>query len=83
MEGILGSIIVAVIGLIGVVVSNLMSNKSVENKIVTNQAVMDTKLEALTEEVRKHNNFAIKIPVIENRLTNLEIVVKEVQNEIK
>lgn len=77
MEGILGSIIVAVIGLIGVVITNSMSNKSVENKIVTNQAVTDTKLEALTEEVRKHNNFAVKIPILEVRVENLEKEVKK------
>ena len=83
MYSVLGSIIVAVIGLLGVVVTNSASNKSIENKIITNQAVTDTKLENLTEEVRKHNDFASKIPVLENRVDVLEYTVKEIRNEIK
>lgn len=83
IASILGSILVALIGFFGVVITNNASNRSIENKIVTNQAVTDTKLENLTEEVRKHNGFASKIPVIENRIDVLETAVKEVRNEIK
>ena len=83
MESILGSIVVAVLGLIGVVITNSASNKSIENKIITNQAVTDTKLEALTEEVRKHNDFASRIPVLENRVDVLEVAVKELKDEVK
>ena len=77
----LGSIVVALIGFLGVVVTNNASNKSIENKIITNQAVMDTKLESLTEEVRKHNDFASKIPVLENRVDVLEYTVKELKEK--
>lgn len=84
MESIIGSVLVAVIGLIGVILTNSMSNKSIENKIITNQAITDTKLESLTEEVRKHNNFAEKIPLLEMRVNRLEEDVKEVKkNENK
>lgn len=79
MYSIIGSVIVAFIGLIGVIITNLASNKSIENKIITNQAVTDTKLENLTEEVKRHNGFASKIPVIENRLDSLEETVKEIK----
>lgn len=77
----LGSIVVALIGFLGVVVTNSASNKSIENKIITNQAVTDTKLENLTEEVRKHNDFASKIPVLENRVDVLEVTVKELKEK--
>lgn len=83
MESILGSIVVAVLGLIGVIITNSASNKSIENKIITNQAVTDAKLEALTEEVRKHNDFASRIPVLENRVDVLEVAVKELKDEVK
>lgn len=79
----IGSIIVALIGFVGVVLTNSASNKSIENKIITNQAVTDTKLENLTEEVRKHNEFASKIPVLENRVDVLEVTVKELKCGIK
>lgn len=77
----IGSIIVALIGFMGVVITNSASNKSIENKIITNQAVTDTKLENLTEEVRKHNEFANKIPVLENRVNVLEVTVKELKQK--
>lgn len=77
----IGSIVVALIGFFGVVVTNSASNKSIENKLITNQAVTDTKLENLTAEVRKHNDFASKIPVIENRVDVLERDVKELKHK--
>ena len=81
MLSLLGSIIVALIGFLGVVISNNASNKSIENKIITNQAVTDTKLENLTEEVRRHNEFASKVPVLENRVSMLEYEVKEIRQK--
>lgn len=41
-------------------------------KLEKNLAVMSTRLELLTEEVRKHNNFAQKLPVMDQRITELE-----------
>ena len=55
------SIITGVLTLLGVLASN--SKK---------QAVTDTKLEDLTREVREHNNFAKRMPVVEQSLKNLE-----------
>lgn len=83
MWSLIDSIIVAIIGLVGVIITNSASNKSIENKIITNQAVTDTKLENLTEEVRKHNEFASKIPVLENRVDFLEYAMREIKDEIK
>lgn len=79
METIISSVIVGGLALVGVILTNISSNKEVDRKIERNQAVMETKLENLTEEVRKHNNFAVKLPVLEeqikvinHRLTDLE-----------
>lgn len=68
MENIIGAIITGVLALVGIIITNVSSNKAIENKLVTAQAVTDTKIDSLTEEVRKHNNFAIKIPVIEEQI---------------
>jgi len=54
MESILSALIAGAVTLIGVLIANSRS-----------QAVTDTKLEELTREVRKHNGFAEKIPVIQ------------------
>lgn len=68
MENIIGAMITGVLALVGIIITNISSNKAIENKIVTAQAVSDTKIDALTEEVRRHNNFAVKIPVIEEQI---------------
>lgn len=65
-------IIVALItgglSLVGVVLSNNASNRKMEQKLQISQAVTDTKIEELTREVRKHNNFAEKIPVMQEQI---------------
>ena len=68
MEAILVAIITGGLSLIGVVFSNISSNKKIENALTTQQAVTDTKLEELTREVRAHNNFAQRVPVLEEQM---------------
>lgn len=60
--------------------ASLLANSSSNKKLVTdlklevtkNQAITDTKLEELTREVREHNNFAKRMPVVEKGIENLE-----------
>ena len=67
-EAILVAIITGGLSLIGVVFSNMSSNKKIETALTTQQAVTDTKLEELTREVRAHNNFAQSVPVLEEQM---------------
>ena len=57
MESILTAIITGGITLIGVLIANSRS-----------QAVMETKVDELTREVREHNNFARRMPVVEEQI---------------
>ena len=68
METKIGCIITGGLSLVGVVLSNLSNNKKIENTLSTQQAVTDTKLEELTREVRSHNNFAQRVPVLEEQI---------------
>ena len=68
METIIVAIITGGLSLLGVIITNIQSNKKIETQLTTNQAVTDTKLEGLTREVRLHNNFAQRIPVIEEQI---------------
>ena len=68
MESIVASAITGVLALIGVVITNLSNNKKIENKLTTQQAVTDTKIDELTREVRAHNNFAQRVPVLEEQM---------------
>lgn len=76
MESVISALIAGGLALVGVIITNMSNSKSIENKLATSQAVTETKLDTLTEEVRKHNNFAERIPVLESRLSVLEENVK-------
>lgn len=65
--------------MLGVIITTLASSKSIENKLVTAQAVTDTKLDVLSEEVRKHNNFATRIPVIEEHMKSIDNRLDDVE----
>ena len=65
--------------MIGVVITCIATAKKTENSIRISQAVTETKITELTREVREHNGFARRMPVVEeqikvinHRLTDLE-----------
>lgn len=66
------TIAVALISLIGTVYTTKAGNEKIQHELDKHNAVQDTKLEELTREVRQHNDFATRIPVIEQRVTALE-----------
>ena len=73
MEAIIAALLSGAVTLIGVLIANSKSN-----------AVMEYKIEELTREVRKHNGFAERIPVLEqqmkvanHRIDDLEETEKE------
>ena len=76
MESIAVSIITGVLTLIGVCVTAWASEKKTRDDVAAKlqlaQAVTDTKLDELTREVREHNNFARRLPVLEQRVDSLE-----------
>lgn len=49
-----------------------LSDVRIEGKLETLQKVTDMKIEELTREVREHNNFAKRVPVLEEKVKNLE-----------
>lgn len=68
METILAALITGGITLLGVLIAN---NKT--------QAVMEERMSELTREVRKHNDFAEKIPVIQEQIKFLNNTVEELK----
>ena len=80
---ILSSIIVGGLSLTGVIITNMMSNKKTEQDNAVNQAVLRTEINNLTEEVRKHNEFAQRIPVVEIRVKALEHRVGDLENKVE
>ena len=69
MDGsVLESLITGLLSLAGVMLSNLLSDRRRETALRTAQAVTDTRLEELTREARQHNNFAQRMPVVEEQI---------------
>ena len=65
---ILVAVIAGVFSLIGVVITNSHANNKMQNEMKTSQAVTKEQIKELTREVRMHNDFATRIPVIEEKL---------------
>ena len=67
-EAVVVALISAGVSLAGVVISALVAARKNENIIRISQAVTDTKIEELTREVREHNGFARRMPVVEEQI---------------
>lgn len=72
MDNIIVALITGGLSLVGVILSNKSTENKIQQQLVVNQAVYDTKLEELTREVREHNNFARRMPVVENDIEHIK-----------
>ena len=73
------SVVVGVLSLVGVMVTNSRANNKMQNEIKTNQAVTKEQISELTREVRLHNDFAQRIPVLEEKVKSLKRRVTELE----
>jgi TolA-binding protein len=84
-EAIIVAIITGGLSLIGVIVSNNRTaqsmDKSMDAKLDKQQAVTETKLEELTREVRAHNNFAQRVPVLEEQIKVANHRIEDLEKE--
>jgi len=79
-DAVLSALITGGLALVGVIVSNLLAAKKTERAMAVNQAVTETKLSELTREVREHNHFARRMPVVENDIENLKRRVTKLES---
>ena len=68
METVITALITGGLALAGVIATCLSSNRKIESQLEKAQAVTDTKLDELTREVREHNGFARRMPVVEEQI---------------
>lgn len=71
-EAIVVALITGGLSLAGVVVTCVVTSKNSEKKQEIALAVMKTEITELTREVREHNNFAVRVPAMEQRVISLE-----------
>ena len=79
-EAIIVAIITGGLSLIGVVATCIVTARKSEKCTAVAQAVTDTKIDALTREVRLHNGFAERVPVIEEQIKVMNHRVKDLEN---
>lgn len=82
-EAVLTALITGGLSVLGVVITNLAANRKMQYEIKQNQAVTETKIEELTREVREHNNFAHRIPVLENKVKVADHRLDDIEKELK
>ena len=71
-EAIIVALITGGLSLVGVVATCLATSKKTEKAAAVAQAITETKLEELTREVREHNNFAQKMPVLQQEVNDIK-----------
>ena len=80
-EAIIVAIITGGLSLIGAIVSNNRTAQSMDAKLDKQQAVTETKLEELTREVRAHDNFAQRVPVLEEQIKVVNHRIADLEKE--
>ena len=80
-EAIIVAIITGGLSLIGAIISNNRIAQSMDAKLDKQQAVTETKLEELTREVRAHNNFAQRVPVLEEQIKVVNHRIADLEKE--
>lgn len=82
MESIIVALITGGLALVGVIITVRQGNDKIMSELKSHQAVQDEKISNLTEEVRKHNSFAERIPVIGEKIDSLTGRVQKLEDEV-
>ena len=76
------AICVGLLSLLGVIISNKSANRTIIERMRTAQAVTDERIAELTREVREHNNFAHRMPVVEEQIRAANHRIRELEEEV-
>ena len=79
-EAVAVAIISGGLALLGVIITSISTSRNMTAQLERNQAVIDTKIEELTREVRLHNNFAERIPVMEQKIKVINHRIDDLEN---
>ncbi|MBQ7329661.1 MAG: hypothetical protein IJX01_07140 [Oscillospiraceae bacterium] len=81
-DAIVVALITGGLSLVGVVVTCVATSKKTERATAIAQAVTDTKIEELTREVRLHNGFAQRMPVVEEQIKVINHRLADLEREV-
>ena len=80
-EAIIVALITGGMSLLGVLITSRQTAKDVAAKLDKQQAITDTQLKELTREVREHNNFARRVPVLEEQIKVANHRIEDLENK--
>ena len=66
------SMITGALSLVGIIITNVSSNRKIEHQLEVSMAITDTKLEALTRQVEKHNQIVERTFKLEQAVEDLK-----------
>lgn len=81
-ETIIATLITAAATILVVIFQNRATQNKVTSEIEKHQAVTDTKVDELTREVREHNNFARRMPVVEEQIKVINHRVADLEAKV-
>lgn len=83
-ESIIVALITGAFTLVGTIIATRASakktDKTIQTTLQTAQAVTDVKIDELTREVREHNNFARRVPVLEEQSKDFRRRIERLEN---
>lgn len=82
-EAIVVALITGGLALAGTVISVLASFRKTEQSIQSKHAVTEERITELTREVREHNNFAKRMPVVEEQVKVINHRIKDLEKEMQ
>lgn len=83
LEAVLAAAVTGILSLLGTVITVFAANNQTNRQLQITQAVTDTKIEELTREVRAHNNFAQRMPVVEEQIRVINHRIEDLENDGK
>lgn len=80
-EAVLSVIITGILSLTGTIITVLLSSKKTEENLKIVQAETKVEIKHLTDEVREHNNFARRMPVVEEQIKVINHRIKDLEDK--
>ena len=74
------SLLVGLLTFVGVIITNNKQNREVQHKFEIAQALNKVAIDELTREVREHNNFAKRMPIVESEIVHIEQNIEELKS---
>ena len=80
---IIAALITGAVSLVGTIITVLAASRKTDEAFKISQAVMQEKIEELTRSVREHNNFARRMPVVEEQIKGINHRLQDLEDDKK